>query len=50
MFPNLVLNCESLDLVLERADLAHEVGSLVRCNSAGDDGAGNTLNDGKQGQ
>lgn len=44
----LFLNGESLDLVLQRADLAHEIGSLVRRDGAGDDSAGDTLDDGEK--
>ena len=36
------LDHESLDLVLESADLAHEVGGLVGGDAAADDSAGNT--------
>lgn len=36
------LDHESLDLVLESADLAHEVGGLVGGDAAGDDSAGHT--------
>lgn len=36
------LDHESLDLVLESADLAHEVGSLVGGDGGSDDGAGDT--------
>lgn len=36
------LDHQSLDLVLESADLAHEVGSLVCGDGSGDDGAGDT--------
>jgi hypothetical protein len=36
------LDLETLNLVLERPDLAHEVGSLVGGDAAGDDGAGDT--------
>ena len=38
----LPLDLETLNLVLERPDLAHEVGGLVGGNAAGDDGAGDT--------
>lgn len=36
------LDQESLDLVLEGADLVHEIGSLVGGDGGGDDGAGDT--------
>ena len=36
------LDLEPLDLVLEGADLAHKVRSLVGGDGAGDDGAGDT--------
>lgn len=36
------LDLETLNLVLERPDLAHEVGGLVGGDAAGDDGAGDT--------
>lgn len=36
------LDHESLDLVLDGADLAHEVGGLVGGDGGGDDGAGDT--------
>lgn len=36
------LDHESLDLVLERADLAHEVGGLVGGDAAADDSAADT--------
>jgi hypothetical protein len=36
------LDLETLDLVLEGADLAHEVGGLVRGDAAGNDGASDT--------
>jgi len=36
------LDHESLDLVLESADLAHEVGGLVGGDGGGNNGAGNT--------
>lgn len=36
------LDHQSLDLVLESADLAHEVGGLVCGDGSGDDGAGDT--------
>lgn len=36
------LDHQSLDLVLESADLAHEVGSLVCGDGSGDDGARDT--------
>lgn len=40
--PPVTLDHESLDLVLERADLAHEVGGLVGGDAAGDDSAADT--------
>ena len=36
------LDLQTLDLVLESADLAHQVGRLVGGDRAGDDGAGDT--------
>jgi hypothetical protein len=38
----ITLDLEALDLVLEGADLAHEVGSLVGRDASSDDGPGDT--------
>lgn len=42
------LNGESLDLVLQRADLAHEVACFVAGDGTGDDCTGDALDDGKE--